>query len=322
MKSLHQAVTGYLQLHRALGFKLDRNETRLRQFLRFMKGKQASRITTALALEFATQVPNLDPQTKAHRLAVVRALARYCLTTDPATEIPPPGLLPVGVRRKAPYLYSEAEVRRLLKGAMNYRMWQRFPGPWWGHFQAWTFYCIFGLLAVTGMRLGEVLDLQPQDIDWTGRVLTIRKAKFGKSRLVPLHPSTLKALATFLKHRDRFFARRQPRCELARFFVTSCGTRLRVTHVNRVFLRISRQIGLRAPQARRGPRLHDLRHRFALETLRRWYLSGQDVERLLPVLSTYLGHTHMTGTYWYLTCTPALMDAAGARLEHRWKGLR
>ena len=322
MNPLGRAVEGYLQLQRGLGFKMDRNETRLRQFLGFMAAKKASRITTALALEFATQVPALDPKTQAHRLSVVRALARYQLASDPTTEIPPVGLLPVRTRRRQPYLYSPAEVLRLLEGAMNYRLWNRFPGPWWGHFQAWTYHCIFGLLAVTGMRLGEVLNLQAQDIDWTGAVLTVRKAKFGKSRLVPLHPSTLQALKTFVQHRDRFFARRQPRCALSHFFVTSCGTRLRVTQVNRVFLRLSRQIGLRAPGARHGPRIHDLRHRFAIETLQRWYRSGQEVERLLPVLSTYLGHTHITGTYWYLTSTPALMHAAGARLEQRWKGLR
>jgi integrase len=178
------------------------------------------------------------------------------------------------------------------------------------------------LLAVTGMRIGEILNLQTADIDWSEGVLTIRNAKFGKSRLVPLHPSTLKALGTFVQHRDRFFARLRPQPEVSRFFVTSRGTGLRVTHIDRVFLSISRQIGLRAPDAGHGPRLHDFRHRFAIETLLRWYRDGEAVDRLLPVLSTYLGHTHVTGTYWYLRCTPELMAAAGERLERRWKGVR
>jgi len=322
VSKLRTAVDKYVALRRGLGFKLGRTETRLRQFLVFMEGKRTSRITTALALEFAMEAAHLDPKTKAHRLSAVRGFARHHLAADPATEIPPLGLLPGGSKRAHPYLYSEAEILRLLEGAKEYPSWNRFPGPWWSRFQAQTFCCLFGLLTVTGMRVGEVLNLQPGDIDWTERVLTIRQAKFGKSRLVPLHATTLKALATFVQHRDRFFAQLPSQPELSHFFVTSRGTRLQVTHVNRVFLIISRQIGLRAPNARRGPRLHDLRHRFAVETLLRWYRQGEKPDRLLPVLSTFLGHTHVSGTYWYLSSTPELMRAAGQRLERRWKGVQ
>ena len=322
MSKLRKAVDQYVTLRRGLGFKLGRTETRLRQFLVFMEGKRTTRITTALALEFALEASPLDPRTKAHRLSVVRGFARHHLAVDPITEIPPLGLLPGGSKRAHPYLYSEAEIVRLLEGAKEYPCWNRFPGPWWGRFQAHTFSCIFGLLAVTGMRVGEVLKLQPEDIDWTEGVLTIRHAKFDKSRLVPLHATTIKALATFVQHRDRFFAQLPSRPKLSHLFVTSRGTKLEVTHINRVFLIISRQIGLRAPNARRGPRLHDLRHRFAIETLLRWYRKGEKPDRLLPVLSTYLGHTHVSGTYWYLSSTPELMQAAGQRLERRWKGVR
>ena len=322
MSKLRKAVDKYITLRRGLGFKLGRTATRLRQFLAFMETKRTTRITTALALEFAMQAPHLDPKTKAHRLSAVRGFARHHLAADPATEIPPLGLLPGGSKRAHPYLYSEAEILRLLEGAKKYPSWNRFSGPCWGRFQAHTFSCLFGLLAVTGMRIGEVLGLQPADIDWTEGVLTIRGAKFGKSRLVPLHATTLKALATFMHHRDRFFEQLPSRFELSHLFVTSCGTRLKVTHVNRVFLKISRQIGLRAPDARRGPRLHDLRHRFAVETLLRWYRQGEKPDRLLPVLATYLGHTHVSGTFWYLSSTPELMRAAGQHLERRWKGVR
>jgi integrase len=315
-------VDHYLTLRRGLGFKLGRTETRLRQFLAFLEGKHTTRITTALALEFAMEQSQLDPRTKAYRLSAVRGFARYHLATDPATEIPPSGLLPRGSKRAHPYLYSEREILRLLNGAKAYPVWNRFPGPWWSRFQAQTFYCLFGLLAVTGMRVGEALNLQPGDIDWNQGVLTIRRAKFGKSRLVPLHSTTLKALATFVQHRDRFFAQLPTRPELAYFFVTSRGTRMQVTQLNRVFLVISRRVGLRAQDAHRGPRLHDLRHRFAVETLLRWYRQGEKPDRLLPVLATYLGHTHVSGTYWYLSSTPELMRAAGQRLERRWKGVR
>jgi integrase/recombinase XerD len=322
VSKLGKAVAHYLALRRALGFKLGRTETRLRQLLAFMEGKRTPRITTALALEFATEASQLDSRTKAHRLSAVRGFARHLAATDPAIEILPLGLLPSGSKRAHPYLYSEEELRRLLAGAKAYPSWNRFPGLLWSRFQAQTFYCLFGLLAVTGMRVGEALKLRPGDIDWNARVLTIHQAKFGKSRLVPLHATTVKALATFVRHRDRFFAQLHSPPKLAYLFVTSRGTPIHVTQVNRVFLTISRQIGLRAPNARRGPRLHDLRHRFAVETLLRWYRQGEQPDRLLPILATYLGHTHVSGTYWYLSSTPELMQAAGQRLERRWKGIR
>ena len=322
MSKLGKGVADYLALRRALGFKLGRTETRLRQFLAFMEGKRTTRITTALALEFATEASQLDPKTKAHRLSAVRGFARHLAATDPTMEVPPLGLLPSGSKRAHPYLYSEEELRRLLAGAKAYPSWNRFPGLLWSRFQAQTLYCLFGLLAVTGMRVGEALKLRPEDIDWNAGVLTIHHAKFGKSRLVPLHPTTVKALSTLVRHRDRFFAQLPSPPKLAYLFVTSRGTPIPVTHVNRVFLTISRQIGLRAPNARRGPRLHDLRHRFAVETLLRWYRQGEKPDRLLPILATYLGHTHVSGTYWYLSSTPELMQAAGQRLERRWKGIR
>jgi integrase/recombinase XerD len=287
-----------------------------------MEGKRTIRITTSLALEFATEASQLDSRTKAHRLSAVRGRARHLAATDPMIEIPPFGLLPSGSKRAHPYLYSEEEVRRLLAGAKAYPSWNRFPGLFWSRFQAQTFYCLFGLLAVTGKRVGEALKLRPGDVDWNVGALTIYHAKFGKSRLVPLHPTTVKALATFVRHRDRFFAQLPSPSRLAHLFVTSRGTPIPVGQVNRVFLAISRQIGPRALNARRGPRLHDLRHRFAVETLLRWYRQGEQPDRLLPMLATYLGHTHVSGTYWYLSSTPELMQAAGQRMERRWKGIQ
>ena len=322
MSALENALREYLALRRGLGLKLDRNETRLREFLSFLSEQKTTRITTRLALQFATRDSRLSERTNAMRLSAVRGFARYHAGNDPTTEIPPFDLLPVRSRPARAYIYTEEEIRRLLEGARNYPSWNRFPGPWWHRCQGWSWYCIFGLLACTGMRVGEVRNLRSEDIDWGEGVLTIRNAKFGKSRLVPLHRTMVRALATFVKHRDRFIGRLPSRPVLQRFFVNSCGNGLHVTEVNRVFLRISRQIGLRAPNARRGPRCHDLRHRFAIETLLRWYRRGEQVDRLLPVLSTYMGHTHVTGTYWYLRCTPELMAAAGDRLERRWKGIQ
>lgn len=322
MNALRKAAADYLALRRSLGFKLGRAETRLRQFLAFMEERRKRRITTALAIEFATQDQRLSPGTIASRLSAVRGFASYRAGSDPATGIPPTGLLPARSAPARPYLYSEDEIARLLEAAKNHPSWNRFPGPWCRRCRSWALYGIFGLLSVTGMRIGEVLHLQDEDIDWKQAVLTIRNAKFGKSRLVPLHPSTLQALAEYARHRDAFLARQRPGIAPAAFFVNSCGKRFAVTEIDRVFLDISRQIGLRAPGASHGPRLHDFRHRFAVETLLRWYRRGEDVERMLPALSTYLGHTHITGTYWYLSCAPELMAAAGERLEARWKGAR
>ncbi len=322
MKALRKAVRNYIELRRGLGYKLEVAEVRLGQFVDFMQAKKTSRITAKLALEFATQSPDWSPKTQTGRMAVVRGFARYHRLFDPATEVPPLGLLSSVYRPAPPYLYSAAEIARLLQAAKAYPSWQRFPGPDWRRFQGWTFYCIFGLMAVSGMRSGEVLNLGPDDIDWSEDIVTVRNTKFGKSRLVPLHSSTVKALKTFVRHRDRFFSKHLPLVERSHFFVSSRGTRLFLAHVDKVFLIISRKIGLRAAGARRGPRLHHLRHRFAIETLLRWYRAGEKVERLLPVLSTYLGHVGVTNTYWYLRCTPELMAAAGDLLERRWKGIR
>jgi integrase len=180
-----------------------------------------------------------------------------------------------------------------------------------------TYHCLFGLLAVSGLRLGEAVNLQPQDVDWSGGVLTIRGAKFGKTRLVPLHSSTLAVLRNYADLRDKIFTGRI----LPTFLVTSHGTKLEKTNLSRIFRELSRQIGIRKPGVRNGPRLHDFRHRFAIETLLRWYRTGEEVTRRMPVLSTYLGHVNVSGTYWYLSSTPELIASASKLIEARWKGV-
>jgi integrase len=246
------------------------------------------------------------------RYQVVRGFARYHHGIDPDGEVPPIGLVRGRSRPARPYLYTEEEIRRMLCATRN--LPSAYP------LRPWTYYCLFGLLAVTGMRIGEALNLLRQDIDWAEGLLTIRKTKFGKSRLIPLHVLTLRVLAAYARRRDSFFAerRRQPGLH---FFVTRSGTRLNDAYVHRVFYQVSRAIGIRGVGASHGPRLHDFRHRFAIETLLRWYDDGQPVERRLPVLSTYLGHVRVTDTYWYLHATPKLMAAVTERLDRRWEGL-
>jgi integrase/recombinase XerD len=309
MKTLRQAVGDYLALRRSLGFKLKDHERCLRELISFLRKKRFTRLSIPLALQFATQHQHHQPARWAARLRVVRGFARYRSGEDPTTEIPPLGLLPYRALRARPYLYSAKEIRELLKAAQNLRSTSTL--------KPWTYYCLFGLLATTGMRISEAINLQVKDVDWSEGMITIHGAKFGKSRLVPLHPTTRKVLYSYAERRDCFFGRKP----VSHFFVSSRGTRLDGGDVRRTFYHLSRQIGLREVSASHGPRLHDFRHRFAVQTLVRWYRQGMDVQRRLPVLSTYLGHAHVTDTYWYLTSTPELMVAAGKRMEQRWGGL-
>ncbi len=309
MNQLRKAVRDYLTMRRGLGFKLAKHEGGLQEFVSFLAQKHRSRITANLALEWATLNPHHKPYDWAARLSIVRGFARHWSATDSSTEVPPLGLLPYRPPRAQPYFYSDQEIRALLKAAKN--------RPSIDPLRPWTYYCLFGLLAVTGLRLGEALHLRTEDMDCSAGILTIRGAKFGKSRLVPLHASTCKVLADYVKRRDcRFDARPE-----GHFLVNKNGNQLDKGEVHRAFYTLSRQIGLRAVDASRGPRLHDFRHRFAVETLLRWYRNGEDPRRRLPVLSTYLGHAHVTDTYWYLTGTPELLGAAGKRLEKRWEDL-
>jgi integrase len=309
MKTMRQAVRDYLALRRSLGFKLKEHEPRLWKFVSFLEKNGSARITIPLALQFATQPQHQQPAQWATRLRVVRGFARYRSGEDPRTEIPPPHLLPYRARRARPYLYSAKEIRELLRAAQNLRSRCSLNPR--------TYYCLFGLLATTGMRISEALNLRVKDVDGSEGIITIHGTKFGKSRLIPLHPSTQRVLSAYAKRRDCLFEKKP----VLHFFVSSRGTRLDGGDVHRIFYHLSRQIGLRDVSACHGPRLHDFRHRFAVQTLVRWYRTGKDVERRLPVLSTYLGHAHVTDTYWYLTSTPELMGAAGKRMEERWGGL-
>ena len=176
--------------------------------------------------------------------------------------------------------------------------------------------CLFGLLSVSGLRLGEARNLELHDLDLKAAVLTIRGAKFGKTRLVPLHASACKVLAEYISRRQRHWRQRPVSSYV---FVSSWGHRLDGADIHRTFYALSRQIGLRGRSDRHGPRIHDLRHRFAGKTLWRWDRTGEDPERRVPILSAYLGHVHVSDTYWYLSAWPELMREAMHRLERRWE---
>ncbi|HEV8261820.1 MAG TPA: tyrosine-type recombinase/integrase [Burkholderiales bacterium] len=298
----------YLALRRRLGFKLHDAGTALLKFVTFMEQRRASYITSRLALAWAQQSQTVQPTEWARRLSIVRTFARYRRASDPRTEIPPDGLLPYRPKRARPYFYSDEEIRRLLRAAL------KLPGH--GGLRPWTYHCLFGFLSVSGLRLGEARNLELQDVDLRAGVLTIRGAKFGKSRLVPLHGSTCRVLADYLARRKRHWARRPVSSFV---FVSNWGNRLDVGEIHRTFYAVSRQVGLRGPTDSHGPRLHDLRHRFAVTTLLRWYRAGEDAERRLPILSTYLGHVHVSDTFWYLSAWPELMHEAMTRLERCWE---
>ncbi len=169
---------------------------------------------------------------------------------------------------------------------------------------------LIGLLAATGMRIGEAIRLDRADIDWTGAVLTIRESKFGKTRMVPVLDSTLDTLERYARIRGRLC----PQAATASFFVSTAGTRLIYACAGQVFRRLRDRAGIGAG-ADHPPRIHDLRHTFAVRTMLRWYEAGNDVEARLPILSTYLGHRDPRSTYWYLSAAPELLALAARQLE-------
>jgi integrase len=305
MTDLHSALKRYLSMRKGLGYKYQHQTRRLADFVSFMERRGATTITTKLAMEWATLPPDRHASW-ALRLTDVRGFARHIANIDPKTEVPPAGILP-GLKRAKPYVYSDAEIDALLAAALSL--------PPAGGLRRWTYHYLFGLIAVTGMRLSEAIGLQRDDVDLEAGVLTVRLTKFGKSRLVPLHPTTSAALRNYAERRDAQFA---SRCA-PHFFVAERGGPLLHQYVHRVFWRLSREIGLRRPGDRTGPRVHDFRHRFAIRTLLGWYREGTDVEKKLPALSTYLGHTCVRDTYWYLSACPELMQEAARRLDRRWE---
>jgi integrase len=303
--TLRDAIEEYLTIRRALGAQIPSASNQLRRFATFLEREGADFVTTQLALRWAQQSVRAQPATWADRLGVVRRFAAWRSLTDPRTEVPPCGLLPHRRRRKPPYIYSDEEIERLVAQAALLPSTAGLRGS--------TFATLFGLLAASGLRLGEALALDLDDVDLGQGILSVRKAKFGKSRFVPLHDSTRQVLVGYAGIRDSIMGRRVADA----FFVTERGTRIRHAMAEWTFAKVSCAIGLREPAPRgctgRGPRLHDLRHHFAASRLVAWYRAGLDVERELPKLATYLGHVHVRHSYWYIEAIPELLQLATER---------
>jgi integrase len=309
MTALASYLEGYLELRRKLGFKLRLAGGLLHRFVAFAQKKRARFITGKLALEWASQPADCEPAQWANRLGMVRRFAQYVSAIDPRTEIPAQELLPHRYHRKPPYLYSDQEIRRLIQTAREL--------PAHNDLRAVSNATLFGLLAVTGMRVGEAIALDRKDVDLNRGLLTVRQAKFNKSRLVPIHFTTQKKLREYERTRDR----RYPHSTRPSFFLSERGTRLTDCTVRRWFIIASHKIGLRAPTDRRGPRIHDVRHHFAHKTILNWYRRGMDVEAHLPELTTFIGHRHVADTYWYISSSPELLRLATQRLERQKGGV-
>jgi integrase/recombinase XerD len=291
----------YLRLRRALGFKLTRPGQVLPQFVAYLDASGAQRITVEAAIAWTRLSEGAQPVTLSHRLGAVRGFARYLATIDPATEIPPAGLFGKQQRR-IPNIYTPEEIARLLAAAGRLRPPLR----------AASYEALFGLLAVSGMRVGEASRLLRADVDLAEGLIRIRHTKFDRDRLVPLHPSATNSLRGYAARRDRLCP--QPRT--GAFFISSVGTALQHSSLNATFLALLAEAGFPTATGSR-PRIHDLRHSLVVNTLIDWQRDGADIAARLPVLSTYLGHVSPASTYWYFSAVPELMQLAAAGLDRR-----
>lgn len=302
MTGLEEALQDYVALRRSMGFKLERGEKLLRQFVDHCGTVGADVMTADVALQWATLPKDASRSWVCHRLCVVRGFSRHLALIDERNHVVPTSLFPHRPTRATPYLYTEDEVRALMAAAGSLRAPIR---------QA-TFETIVALLWATGMRVGEALGLDRADVDLARGVLTVREAKFGKTRELPVHESTVVALRAYAKRRDGLF----PLVGTPAFFVSAAGRRVRYDNFHQTWLKLVQEAGLVRRSAACRPRPHDMRHSFAVRTLTGWYRDGADVEARIPKLSTYLGHVNPADTYWYLSAAPELLALAAERLEH------
>lgn len=292
-------VIDYLQLRRAFGHKMRHTGYYLRAFVSYLETTGAQTITVENTLAWAHSSEH--PVVRAQRVTAVRGYARYLSTIDPRTEVPPVGLLPHPKHRRLPFIYSPGDIAALIAEVQKTLL---------APLQTATYETLIGLLVATGMRIGEVLRLERGDVNLAEGFLVVRASKFGKSREVPLHPTTVTALARYARKRDTHRLRHNSDT----FFVYDSGKPMQYLRVLTVFQDLLRSSGVGA-EGQMTPHIHDLRHTFAVRTVANWYRNGENVEACLPRLSTYLGHLDPCGTYWYLSAAPELLSLAAKRLE-------
>ena len=304
MSALDEHLAEYLRLRRALGFKLERHGQLLPQLIAYLQAHGASTITSELAIAWARSATGARPRSWAARLAAARQFAAYLQTIDPQTEVPPRGVFAVRYQRPTPYLWSAEDIGRLVEAA----------GTLTPPLKAASMQTLFGLLAVTGMRVGEAVAIDRGDVDLTTGVITVGDhiAKLERARLLPLHETTVEALACYARTRDRLC----PAPRSTRFFLGARGGMLDKNRVARAMRQLTTELGLRTETVH--PRSHDLRHSFAVRCLVDCQRAGEPVDARIAALSTYLGHVAPADTYWYLTAIPELMGLAAQRLHDRF----
>lgn len=301
MSELGDRLDSYVLLRRGLGFTLKEADCLLRSFVAFADDRAEVHVTTELALAWASAHPGVLAVTKRQRLTAVRGFATYLKTLDERTEIPAPDLLPAHYRRITPHIFRDEEITDLIAAAST------LTPP----IRAATYQTLIGLLAVTGIRIGEAIRLGGADIDNARSLLTVRDSKNEKRREVPLHASTLAALAAYGADRDGHFVS----ASADSFFVSTLGTRLHPATIGHVWRHLLDIAGVRARGERSRPRVHDIRHSFTVKTIMGWYRDGIDVDASMPALSKMLGHASPATTYWYLTGVPELFALVSDRLS-------
>lgn len=302
-KSLVEQVQEYLKFRRSCGYQLEAPGKELMLFAHYVEqtGHKGS-LTTELAVRWAKLPQNANPRYWATRYDIVRRFAEYRFLFDPATEIPPKGFLGPSKRRLSPHIYSDEEIAAFLQAAS-----QLTPTD---GLHPRTYVTLFSLLISTGLRISEVLNLSHKDADLNTGVLTIKETKFRKSRLVPVHPSTLQALRRYSKFRD---SSHPGGARSKTFFLSEKGIPLNYRVVLYVFLKLRHKLGWQ--EATRKPRIHDFRHTFVVRRLLKWYEEGANLDQKILALSTYLGHVQVTDTYWYLSAVPELLAIVSDKFE-------
>lgn len=299
MSALADHLADYLELRRAVGYRLVEHGRQLAGFVTFCEQREEGTVTITTAIAWASS-GEASPAMASRRLQMLRGFARYLLAVDPATEVPPVALVHAPVNRTPPYVFTAEEVAALIGAA------RRLEPP----LLAATMATAIGLLAATGMRTGEAVALNDDDADLSAGMLTVRDSKWHKSRHVPIHPTTVEALRRYRRLRDQTI----PAPPSGALLVTAAGSRLTGATLGGRFRVLLAELGIQAPAFRRPPRLADLRHTFAITTLMDWHAAGADVQARLPILSTYLGHLTPAATYWYLEAAPELMAVIAQRV--------
>jgi len=305
MNNLQDYLEGYLALRQALGYKLRTHRSSLNDFVQFASKEKVTTITTTLALAWAMKPSGANPKWWAYRLRMVHHFALYVRCRDHATEVPPLKLLPYSHQRPKPYIYSEEEISRIIAAAKALPCRKGLRGS--------TYSTLFSLIWVTGLRISEALALDRDDVNLAKQLLTIRNAKFGKSRLVPVHASTANALAHHARCRDQIF----PHPQSPSFFLSTVGTRPTTSIADLTFKQLCVKIGIRDARDGKGPRIHDMRHSFAVKSLIDVYKAGRNIEQEIDTLSFYMGHVGPSSTYWYFSAVPELLELARNRLERK-----